>query len=130
MKQGGTSRSRTMGTRLACGVKAYPTPMVRTEQQAGVFLSIGVTVCPDRPDRVLAKYRFHMKLRTNIHSFPNPIIVVSCRGPRVWYGRDYHRSRGRCGTRSAGWVDCCTCVLPGAPCLAASFAPFIDYSML
>ena len=33
-------------------------------------------VCPDRPDRVLAKYRFHMKLRTNIHSFPNPIIVV------------------------------------------------------
>jgi hypothetical protein len=64
MKQGGTSRSRTMGTRLACGVKAYPTPMVRTEQQARFFLSIGVIVCPDRPDRVLAKYRFHMKLRT------------------------------------------------------------------
>jgi hypothetical protein len=130
MKQGGTSRSRTMGTRLACGVKAYPTPMVRTEQQARFFLSFNWRDCLSRPSRpCLGKVPVSYEA-TYEHSFPNPIIVVSCRGPRVWYGRDYHRSRGRCGTRSAGWVDCCTCVLPGAPCLAASFAPFIRCSML
>lgn len=51
MKQGGTSRSRTMGTRLACGVKAYPTPMVRTEQQARFFLSFNWRDCLSRPSR-------------------------------------------------------------------------------